>query len=172
MIYHDPMLASAVLSPDRTLRFSLRRIWRSRSPIEPQRVFHVVGVNPSTADETKNDRTVNRLIEFGQRSDCDELMLYNLHPLRSKNPAPIIKIPRDPSNQTFLRDMLKRARVSDGDIVLCAWGAVVVARPWAAEFIAEAAKIGTKLYCLGRAKGGEPRHPLYVPGSQLLEPFP
>lgn len=57
-------------------------------------------------------------------------------------------------------------------IIVCAWGGSVpnACRPRVGRVIS-ILKLGGILLCLGRTKTGDPRHPLYLKGSQPLERF-
>jgi hypothetical protein len=54
--------AGAAFSEDRRHRYELWRIWDRKV-----RKMVVIGLNPSTADETKNDPTIRRCIDFARR---------------------------------------------------------------------------------------------------------
>ena len=55
------MECSAVFSQDRKYRYVLTRVWDKNKPML---VF--VGLNPSIADETKDDPTIKKCIKFAQ----------------------------------------------------------------------------------------------------------
>lgn len=71
MIY-EPMLRAAVFSPDRAHRYRLTREWYSDRP-----PFVVIGLNPSTADESQDDPTIRRCLSFARREGCGSLVMVN-----------------------------------------------------------------------------------------------
>jgi hypothetical protein len=73
--------AGAAFSEDRRHRYELWRIWDRKV-----RKMVVIGLNPSTADETKNDPTIRRCINFAQRERCGGLVMLNLFGFRATDP--------------------------------------------------------------------------------------
>lgn len=51
----------ATFSKDRLYRYQLWRIWDESKPY-----MNVIGLNPSTADETKDDPTIRRCLGFAK----------------------------------------------------------------------------------------------------------
>jgi len=124
----------------------------------------VVGFNPSTADEQRDDPTIRRCISFAKRERCDGLVMLNLFALVATQPAVI-------GAQRRMRDVVGNPENDDairvhgwGDevVLLAAWGA----HAWAFE---ERVNIVTALLphmnCLGLTGDGSPRHPLYIRGD-------
>lgn len=73
--------SGAIFSPCREYRYKLWRTWdASKLPL------NVIGLNPSTADETKNDPTIRRCIQFA--IDWGMLLLIkNLKFLNNSTPS-------------------------------------------------------------------------------------
>ena len=96
--------SSAVFSECRRYRYVLRRIWdREKSPA----MF--VGLNPSTADEVRNDPTVTRCIGYAQRWGAGGLIMTNIFAFRSTDPNGLLAIedPVGPLNNRWLKRLQK-----------------------------------------------------------------
>ncbi|MFA5429818.1 MAG: DUF1643 domain-containing protein [Candidatus Omnitrophota bacterium] len=115
-------------------------------------------MNPSTANETKDDPTIRRLIGFAKEWELGALYAGNLFGLVTPDPAKLLlegmKYPNN-RNDWALLEMKKRSSV-----VLAAWGHIGrYAESRAAEVLR---LVGSPIYCLGITKGGQPKHPLYM----------
>ena len=73
----DPMQAGAEFSPCRRYRLTLRRRWDSA----PQVLFGLL--NPSTADESRDDPTVRRCIGLARSWGYGALAIGNLFAFRT-----------------------------------------------------------------------------------------
>jgi hypothetical protein len=150
---------SATFSPCRTWRYSLSRD-ACGDAAGGSVVF--VGLNPSTADERRDDPTIRRCIGFARRWGFGQLDVVNLYAFCSTDPR-VLRVAADAvglENDRVLRQVLFRA-----DLVVCAWGNAADPRR-AAEVLDW---IGAP-HCLGRTKHGSPRHPLYVRAA--TDPIP
>ncbi|KUN38306.1 hypothetical protein AQJ27_45175 [Streptomyces olivochromogenes] len=158
-------IAAAVFdSRARTYRYLLTRIWDST--IAPA-VF--VMLNPSTADAMDDDPTIRRCTSFARREGAGGLVVVNLFALCSTDPRALRHHPDPvgPVNDAFIR----RATASASTVVV-AWGAAGVEHNGRGARIAETLRArGVQLQCLGQTSTGQPRHPLYLPGVAVLEPY-
>lgn len=131
-------------------------------------------LNPSTADEVKNDPTVRRCIGFAEREGCTSLEVLNLYALRSTDPAGLWTTddPVGPENDRWIESTVKKA-----DLVVIAWGAIPYTRvPGGSERAARTVSLlrqasSVPVQCLGVTKDGYPRHPLYLPGNSPLNTY-
>ena len=73
--------SEAMLSVDRKYRYVLTRTWD-----ETLSNIMFVGLNPSTADETTDDPTIRRCINFAKSWGYGGLYMVNLFAYRSTNP--------------------------------------------------------------------------------------
>jgi hypothetical protein len=128
----------------------------------------VIGLNPSTADETKDDPTIRKCIGFAKRWGFGGLMMTNLFAFRATDPK-VMKREAAPAGQDNQHHILKVA--SEAGMVLAAWGKNgkhqnqdVNAGQWLDS-------IGVKIHCLKRNGDGTPMHPLYVPYETVPELF-
>ena len=153
----------AVFSEDMQYRYYLARDWGANT----QHTLWWIMLNPSTADEVKNDPTVRRCQNFAKAWGYDGFAVVNLYALRSANPAALLTHP-DPRSYEANADYLDAAIKADH---VAAWGVNggLMARDFAQYLTAkEEARI---TWCLGVTKEGHPRHPLYVPNSTVLQPW-
>jgi len=115
-------------------------------------------LNPSTADESKDDPTIRRCISFAEREGCTDLTVINLFAFRSTKPYDLTKAadPIGPLNDIRIAEQIEMHR--DFGIVVAAWGQHPFAKKRAEEVIS---KFGPFM-CLGITQNGYPRHPLYL----------
>jgi hypothetical protein len=145
-------------------RYILRRAWLSG---DGRRACWIM-LNPSTADEQKDDPTVRKCIGFSSRLGLSGLVVLNLYALRATNPCHLWATadPVGRLNDRVMWDALQTARARNWPVI-CAWGAH--ARP---ERLADVSKLLRSMieqpHCLGVTVAGQPRHPLYVPYSAAL----
>lgn len=143
---------TAIFSPCRTWRYALERHVSFNT-----KTLLVVGVNPSTADEKKNDSTIRKDIGFAERWGYGRLVKGNLFGYRSTDIRGLAALadPIGPDNDYWLENMAARV-----DMILVAWGTTGKLPPklrdrW--RVFVELAK-GRELYCLGVCKDGN-AHP-------------
>lgn len=143
---------SAVYSPCRTWRYQLRRTW---DPVRPAAMF--VGLNPSTADEIEDDRTVARCMTYARAWGYGGLIMTNLFGLPATQPRDMKAHPNPigPENDAHLQFC-----ATEAGIVIAAWGNHGTHLGRAAEVVG-AGLLGDfrVLAVTGR---GEPWHPLYL----------
>ena len=152
--------SGATFSPDRLYRYTLWREWGDGPP------FVVIGLNPSTADESQDDPTIRRCVGFAKREGCGRLVMLNLFALRSTDPAALLQstAPVGPEND----DTLLRETREPNAIVVAAWGAHKTTGWRAIDVLT---KLMVPLWCFGRTASGAPRHPLYVKADAPLLPL-
>jgi hypothetical protein len=151
-----------LFSPCRTWRYMLERWWDEG----PSANF--LCLNPSTADETRNDPTVTRCQRYAQRWGYAGLVVTNLFALRSTDPSVLLDAadPVGEGNDEHILDQARRA-----GIVIAAWGVWGKIRERGATIATHLTKAGVPLYCLGVTQQGQPRHPLYLPAEARPVPY-
>lgn len=166
---------TATFSPDRTYRYDLHR---SVAPLDGRGTALWIMLNPSTADETRDDPTIRRVLDFSRRwARVSDVTVCNLFALRATNPGRLVEAHETgvdvigPENEQTIERHLRSAF-----IVVAAWGSwwETVGRRRGLPRIdveALAAAAGRRLYCVGMTDAGTPRHPLYVPKRQPFVPF-
>ena len=153
------MKSLAVFSEDGKHRYALERSW---SPEKGKVVF--IGLNPSTADEMKNDPTVSRMISFSKSWGFGEIGVCNLFSFRATFPEDMKKF-RDPVGAE--NDFYIAREISDADRVVACWGNH-------GKFLNRSSEVTNALgrfEHFGFTKQGEPRHILYLRSDSPLEIF-
>jgi hypothetical protein len=138
----------------RRYRYLLWRVW------EPALgCCNFLMLNPSTADETTNDPTIERCQCRAVRWGYGGLVVTNLFALCSSKPALLRRVadPVGPGNDAAIAAAARQAR-----LVICAWGnhGAYLGRAGAVRGLLD--ELGVVLYCLGQTLAGEPVHPLYL----------
>lgn len=149
------MKNGALFSPCRTYRYVLQREWGYTGV---NAVF--IGLNPSTADETKDDPTIRRCIGYAKAWHCDGLIMLNLFAFRATDPN-VMRAAADPvgpDNDKWLKRLC-------GFTAVAAWGTHGTYRNRENEVRA----LLPNLHCLKLTKDGHPAHPLYLP--KTLKPI-
>jgi hypothetical protein len=157
-------VATATLSADRRYRYSLHRVWDRARPL-----VMFVGLNPSTADETRDDPTIRRCIGFARSWGMGGIVMVNLYAYRATDPRDLEGVEGvigNPANDSAIRNL---ATVCE--LVVCAWGAKLGPVParnrTTRDLLLDA---GAVPHVLGLTAAGRPRHPLYMRGD--TQPFP
>lgn len=152
-------MTDTILSPCRTYRYSL---WREWSGGEGYVMF--IGLNPSTADETKDDPTIRRCVAFARDWGYSGLCMTNLFAYRATQPADMLRAedPIGPANDFYLVTLAANASV-----VVAAWGnhGTHLRRDAAVH------KLINGMSCLATTKDGNPGHPLYLPKTLTPQPW-
>jgi len=117
----------ATFSDDRMYRYELHRIWD-----EKKSLLQFIGLNPSTANEEKNDNTISRIIGFTHDWGYGGFYMTNLFAFVTPYPKELLKC-KDPlgDNNKWLGEISKKC-----DKVIFCWGSFPEARERAKEVIA------------------------------------
>lgn len=155
--------SGAVFSADRRYRWQLTRI---RSLERFIRVW--ILLNPSTADETKDDPTVFRCIQRDIGDGFDGTVVLNIFAWRSTDPMELYKV-ADPigyANNEYIRAVSKHPRVGQ---VVCGWGNHGYHMDRGSKVLTMLRAEGVLPHVLKVTKLKQPWHPLYLPYS--LQPM-
>ena len=121
-----------IFSPCRTWRYTLERVWAPPEGYRGAReVAAFIGLNPSTADEVKNDPTVTRCINYARRWGFHgNVHAEHLRPAVNRSPGPL-PAPGSigPETNHYLTEVVQRREVS---LVVAAWGnhGALLSRGW------------------------------------------
>lgn len=154
-------IAGAVFSVCDQYRYEL---WRRWDYSKPNCLF--IMLNPSTADETKNDPTVERCQRYAKAWGYGGLTVCNLFALRATDPKVMLNHHNpigDPINQERILDCAKNA-----GLVVCAWGNHGQHLGRSADIMGALLEADIKPMALKITSKGEPAHPLYL--KKTLEP--
>jgi hypothetical protein len=125
----------------------------------------VIGLNPSTADETEDDPTVRRCIGYARDWGYSGLRMMNVFAFRATDPRDMLKA-KDPVGPENNRLILKEARITtqygERGAILAAWGNHGSHRDAAKSLTLMLSFQGIAYACLGATKSGQPKHPLYL----------
>jgi hypothetical protein len=143
---------------ERTHRFALGNT-SNVTPANPPLI--ALCMNPSHADETSSDRTVNRLIAASQEHGYPGWIMLNVYPQRSSKPSALSAFNPElaAANCAAIERVLTKYGATE---VLGAWGdlkheALVTGK---AEVLATLARLHVRVFSLDRlTKRRNPRHP-------------
>ena len=149
--------SGASFSPCRRWRTLLWRCWDGSKP-----AANFLMLNPSTADEAKLDPSCTRARNYAERWGYGALVVTNLFGWRATDPEEM-KAARDPVGRGNDAAILRAGR--EAGIVVCAWGnhGAFLGRSRQVMHILKVNQI--QAHVLRLSGGGEPAHPLYLPGS-------
>jgi len=138
----------ALFSEDRLHRYRLWRIWDKEKPL-----VMFVGLNPSKANEARNDPTINYVGDFSKKWGYGGFYMMNLFSIVSSDPKILVTCP-DPiaDNDSHLNEVSGMCK----DVVF-AWGKFTQAQE--RRLIIE--EMFPNAMCIGK-KEGHPYHPLWA----------
>lgn len=168
------MKRTTEFSNGRVFRYTLWREWPAPTPDmlftpDPHLAYYpgqhhqfvmFIGLNPSVADETKDDPTIRRCIGFAQSWGFGALCMTNLFAYRSTDPDVMKNNTAHigPANDTWL---LKAAK--EATLIIAAWGKHGRHADREARVLKMFFDCKVKLHCLRYNQDGTPEHPLYIP---------
>ena len=151
--------SGAVFSSCETFRYTLWRTWDASRP-----TCLFLMLNPSTADETVNDPTVERCQRYAIAWGYGGLVVCNIFAFRATDPVDMRAAadPIGPDNDAAILESARRC-----DLIVCAWGnhGSYLDRAKAVCGILRA--VGAELRVLKITGDGHPGHPLYLKKSLL-----
>lgn len=157
------MKNTARLSRCRRYRYALWRTWDDTLP----RVLFI-GLNPSTADETSDDPTLVRCMNYAKAWGYGGVCTGNLFAFRATDPRDMKRAHRDgldplgPENDRWLEKL-----AAEAELAVAAWGNDGA---WL-DRSAQVRKLLPELHCLKLNRSGEPAHPLYQKADLLPIPW-
>lgn len=148
-----------VFSTDRCYRYSLFRNFNN----EHNHFVQFIGLNPSTADETKNDPTVRRCIGFAKRWNFGGMLMSNIFAWRATNPA-VMMAQADPIGPENNGHLIAGAKAAG--LTIIAWGQYGSFDGRGPAVLRLMKNHGIVLHCLTvNSVSQTPAHPLYQPGN-------
>jgi hypothetical protein len=157
----------ASISDDGMYRFGLVRDWSEENNCS---YLTFIMLNPSTADAELDDPTIRRCVGFAVSLGFNAVRVLNLYAFRATKPSDLWRAAEPtggPRNDDLLREVGRQAPY--GNPMIAAWG--VHTR---ADRVAEVLSFPgwDQLAALGMTKAGAPRHPLYLPSTAQMTPWP
>ncbi len=162
---NDEEMREAVYSDDEIYRYRLDICFDLNNP----RTLVTIGLNPSTATETKDDPTIRVCKRLAKDMGCGTYRMLNAFAFRSTDYKALFRNP-DPIGPDNTIEFLQHW--CDGAHVVACWGAHITERPWRHFYRGrDVAKAIPNLYALKITQSGHPHHPLYLPADTILKPF-
>ena len=138
-------------------RYILTRVWNDNG----ERIMFI-GLNPSTADEIKNDSTVTRMMNFSKKLGFGSITVCNLFAFRTTFPK-YLKNEEDPIG--IQNDELIKEEMNHVKFIVAAWGNH-------GKFLnrsTDVLKYLKDFHHFGLTKLNEPRHVLYLSNNADLK---
>ena len=156
------MESNAVFSPCKKYRYMLWRIWDAARP-----AIVVIGVNPSTADGTTNDNTMDRVIAIADNNGYGGVYMVNCYPIVSSDPKVLPDYINNLNDDSMQQNSyhLERAYSVCKDVV-CAWGNFDIVRKTGRDKELRAQFPISLAFAVN--KNGSPKHPLYCSKNTLF----
>lgn len=148
-------------SPDRAYRYFLRRSVEGDWELSQKPPIAFLLLNPSTADEVKDDPTVNRCRRYATAWGYGEVIILNAFAFRATDPKVMRAHPDPvgPENDRVIAETTK-ALFDQGGTLVCGWGNHGAFQDRGAR-IRELLK-PYSVQAFPFTKAGEPGHPLYL----------
>lgn len=155
------MLRGARFSPCKTWRYSLTREWLTGSGKQL-----MVMLNPSRADNQRDDATTTLMIRRAQRDGFQRYEAVNLFALVSTDPS-ILNSHHDPIGPE--NDRAITAAIEGAYRIIVAWGnnGTIGDRAKSVLRLLE----GHQLWCFGQTKAGQPKFPRALPKYLPLQAY-
>ena len=166
--FDDDTVKGATISDCGLYRWSLTRDWTP--PNSPSRPILWIGMNPSTADDKFDDPTCRREVNFSKSWGFSKYIKGNMLGYRSTDPTNLPFDPNEaegPENREHLLEMATQVEA----IILCYGNLPSRYHEKIGETVAELRKLPVALLCLGKNQNGSAKHPLYLSGQTLPQPY-
>tara|TARA_E500000178_G_C16409447_1_gene482323 strand:+ start:40 stop:522 length:483 start_codon:yes stop_codon:yes gene_type:complete len=145
MTTSNHMKKHAKISPDGKYRYNLSRIWDEEKP----KILFIM-LNPATADDTVDDPTIRRVINYAKDWGYGGVFVGNLYAFRSKSPKDLRNID-NPMGENNIQEVYSLLELVEK--VIYAWGNKKKEPSWLRE------RVDTP-YCIDVGINGIPKHPL------------
>jgi hypothetical protein len=177
LILAEEEIREAIFSEDGLFRYTL---WRHLTPellpfeappIPDREYVQFIGLNPSTADNVKNDRTISKLMKLAGWWGYQWMLMTNLFAYRTKEPKEMKKHlgAKSPIGIDNFRHVVEKAKRAH--MVVCCWGNDGAHLNQSGVMRAALAAAKVDLKCFKITATGEPQHPLYLKNETALIPF-
>lgn len=124
----------------------------------------VIGLNPSTADESHPDATMRKVMGFAERNGFDGFIMINLTSYRCVSPKDLPETEKIEDYSDNISQIIKVLERYKDITVLCAWGTLITSRPYlfynCLRIISTITQIcRTQYVCIDTTKDRHPCHP-------------
>ncbi len=136
-----------------------------------------IGINPSTAEPDRLDRTLQSVERISINNGFDSFIMFNVYAQRATNPDDMEQCFNSnlhSENMKAFRYILKQSNYKPK--IWAAWGSIIEKRDYLAPCVLDMVKIGKEYKSLWFTAGkrsikGHPHHPLYLKSDSNLEVF-
>lgn len=160
------MIRDAGFNEDRTRRYWLLRRWHQLKPC-----YAYIGLNPSKADERRDDPTIMKGIGFTDRFGGGSLLMLNANDLVATDPREM-KMHREPCSQANYEIMVNLLDDYKPERVVCMWGANGGHMGGDKAVLKMLKLMNIEPWCFKLTAAGQPYHPLYLPWTTELIRMP
>jgi len=149
---------------DGKYRYWLYRKWDKNKPL-----CLFIMLNPSTADDKKDDRTIKKCIFFAKKFGFGGFYVVNLFSFKTPHKKEIRtdNNPIGEKNDAIILDIAEKTNK-----IIVAWGNDGRYMGRSKKVLNLLEENSFSVYCLKLTKHKEPCHPLYLPKNLELIPFP
>lgn len=167
--------AGAIISGDELSRWLLWREWDHSDQLTIPYVLWIM-LNPSTADGLLDDPTIRRCVSFTKAAGYSRLEVVNLFSWRATKPSALKQALKTYPTHIVVGDenwTTLSSRSFRASLIVCAWGGLGNLAHRGSDVVTQLHDLGygPKIRHLGLTDHGHPRHPLFVPASQELQPW-
>lgn len=168
--HHQELMQESValFSDCEKYRYKLTRTWDTAR----NGVAYLM-LNPSTADEMKNDPTIARCQLRAIGMGYGRITIVNLFPYRMTDSTQLYYSSDDLIGDIDAANNAIIEAVESSEMTICGWGSHPLATARAEDVFAMLLNINLqgRLHCLKQNKNGSPMHPLYVGYSVVPTPY-
>lgn len=155
----------AEFSQCRKYRFALWRIWDEAKPL-----VMFIGLNPSNANEGKDDPTIESVTRISKNNGYGGFYMMNCFPIVSSDPRVLKGFWQSPVSYIQNQDTLNRRKLEEVSkscaAVVFAWGNFKIVRELNRD--KELFQMFPNAKAIGTNNNGSPKHPLFQKGTTLL----
>ena len=152
--------SGSTFSKDKKYRYELHRIWDQNAPT----VLFIL-LNPSSADDTENDLTTTRCINFAKEMNYGGIYIANLYAYISTNPDELKNVadPVGSENKKYIEELVKKVKT-----VVYGYGPKTLDSNPEPEWLKE---LVNEPFCFKKTKEGYPWHPRSIEKTCTFVPF-
>ncbi len=147
----------ALYSDDERHRYSLSIRWGKGKTVA------FIGLNPSTATEKKDDRTIAKLKRWAKANGFGMMVMLNAYSFRSTDPKGLWQV-SDPTDEA--NDVSIGIDCYMSDVVVACWGTNIKS-----ERHSELMDMIESMKCFHITQHGHPGHPLYLKEPMTLKTY-
>ena len=152
--------SGSTFSDDKKYRYELHRIWDTADPL----VLFIL-LNPSKADDTENDLTTIRCINFAREMKYGGIYIANLYAYISTDPDELKNVadPVGPENKKYIEELIKKVKT-----VVYGYGPKTIDSNPEPEWLKD---LVNEPFCFKKTKEGYPWHPRSIEKTCSFVPF-